>query len=128
MGQGHDIERMKNDDGQWEYKCVHCGRLCTSRRYDASFCNAACRVGYQRAQEQLRYDIASIPSRARSIRTLAERNPKANGMFEALMKAQSEIRKALESLEVTEQQLSLWDAAREKEVDNLILRHHTPKE
>ena len=98
--QGHDTERIRQDDNTYLITCVHCGRDFTAKRYDASFCDATCRIGYKRAQAQLRTDIAAIPSRARSIRLLAEKHPTADGLLEALMKAQSEITKAIQALEV----------------------------
>lgn len=107
MTQGHDTNRQRQEDGTYLVDCVHCGNVFEAKRYDASFCNATCRVGYQRAQAQLKSDIAMIPGRARQIRQLAEKHPKAEGMFEALMKAQAEIQKAIAACEYEEIQLGL---------------------
>lgn len=104
----HDTDRDRTPDGLgWNIRCVHCRQWFEAKRGDASFCSAACRVGYQRAQAQLQADIAYIPSRARQMRQLAEKNPRAAGMFEALMKAQAEIQKAIAACEYSEEQITM---------------------
>lgn len=82
--QGHDTNRYKVDAGCYLVDCLQCGNRFESKRSDATFCSARCRVRYSREPQKLENAIEELKYMEARIRQIANRYPHNDRVFEAV--------------------------------------------
>jgi len=86
-------------DGGWVVWCDHCNKRFESKRSDASYCSAKCRMGAKREHEaRLKY-IASLASLGRQLRNKAAANHRSDLMYKAMLELQKDINAAVAMFE-----------------------------
>lgn len=96
--QGHDVDRVKMEWG-YEVTCAQCGKRFTSKRSDASFCNANCRKRSEREVERWNAWIDNLEFKGREFVDVARKFKRSRRMYEAFIKLQKSLQVAIEEFE-----------------------------
>lgn len=94
----HDTDRVKVDDFTWRVQCVQCGTRFESRRSDASFCSAKCRVAYSREIKQFQRDLLNAEYAVQKLLDRPLRSDKSPH-YEVLTRLGKKIARALYNVE-----------------------------
>lgn len=91
----HETDRVHLREGEWDIKCVQCGKWFEASRSDASFCSPNCRVAYGREEQKMLNFIAWTNQVAASAFIGGKKYKRNKRVFEAMVKLQKDINAAI---------------------------------
>lgn len=96
--QGAETDRVRTETG-WRVQCAQCGTFFDSKRSDASYCSATCRVRAKREAEEFLRRIAWIEDAAQQMRRWSWEHRTSRRMYQAMQNSARVIAAALENFE-----------------------------
>jgi hypothetical protein len=93
-----DTDRVPTESG-WLVWCDHCNTMFESKRSDASYCSAKCRMGAKREAERLQAWIDKLPSQGAEYLRMARKHKRSDKVFKAMLELQKQLVAALYEFE-----------------------------
>lgn len=99
MQHNHEPNVVKFDDRDYQVTCVQCGETFEAARSDAAFCSPRCRLANHRAPKKRANQIEYMGQVGRQMRDVATQYSRSKDVYEAMVRLQSDIAKALAQFE-----------------------------
>jgi len=95
----NEVDRVRIDDFTWSVKCIKCGKTFYSRRSDACFCSARCRMRESREPQKRANALETLRYAGIDAERIAKKYRHDDEVYNAMKKLANELSYALSLFE-----------------------------